>query len=662
MKGFLNNKENFQIALLMIDQFPEEYKIVIDTANMIVEQNFIFNHKWDMEVCKTPYKFNKNIIWNYVPFQDPEWTFMLNRHKFWLDLGKAYSLTKDEKYAKAFFNQISHWIDSVDLKNPTFEHCTRTIEMGIRAINWIKALELFKESSFFNKNIEKKISDSLYNQCQILMDIYDDFRTLSNWGILQNTGILVFSIVFNNYSQSKEMFNTALKRLIFQCQIQILPDGIHWEQSPMYQNEVLNCLLDVAIILRNNNLDIPREILDGIKKLAYSNLIMAKPNHHQPMQGDSDDTDLRDIITRAAYILEDGYLKFGAYKNIDFESIWELGLNSIETYNKIKAIQPDFTSAQLKESGNFYLRDSFLENSNYLWFRCGPIGSGHGHGEHLHFDLSIYGENFISDPGRCTYVEEDIRREYLRGVTAHNTTIIDKKSFSEFKGAWGIVNSAYTLNTHFISETYFDYVEGGHLGYVYLNNPVVTFRKILYLKPNIWIVIDEFHTNGEHTYNQIFNFDPEKKVNLKKNSAEIIGTTNNLKIHWLENIDLKKVEGIFSREYNKLEKNIKIISEISEKDNKMIFTAFIGQKNKEKNNIKIKEVPIVRGDKTFVPKTEARAIEIIISETEKYIFVNSTKDIAHQKKSYLVENTLFYGKVALIKKEKKNTEIKILKY
>ena len=43
----------------------------------------------------------------------------------------------------------------------------------------------------------------------------------------------------------------------------------------------------------------------SIKKLAYSNAYMKKPNHKQPMQGDSDETDLRDIITRSAYILKD---------------------------------------------------------------------------------------------------------------------------------------------------------------------------------------------------------------------------------------------------------------------------------------------------------------------------------------------------------------------
>ena len=39
-------------------------------------------------------------------------------------------------------------------------------------------------------------------------------------------------------------------------------------------------------------------------------MAMKKPSHTQPMQGDSDYTDLRDIITRCAAILKDGTRAF----------------------------------------------------------------------------------------------------------------------------------------------------------------------------------------------------------------------------------------------------------------------------------------------------------------------------------------------------------------
>lgn len=36
--------------------------------------------------------------------------------------------------------------------------------------------------------------------------------------------------------------------------MQIMPDGVHWEQSPMYHNEVLHCLLDVILLAKRNDI------------------------------------------------------------------------------------------------------------------------------------------------------------------------------------------------------------------------------------------------------------------------------------------------------------------------------------------------------------------------------------------------------------------------
>ena len=516
-------------------------ELLLETADLICSKTFIFNHKWDMEVCKTPVKFENEIVWNKIPFNDEEWVFMLNRHKFWTFLAKAYHLTKNKKYLNAFIEQINSWIDNVDIKNPEFKDCSRTIEMGLRCINWIKTLEIFEKDYKFDENLKNKIYSSLKEQCDILIEIYDDFRILSNWGVLQNCGLIAFSFYFN--LTDTNYFKIPLERLEHQCKIQILPDGIHWEQSPMYQNEVLNCLLETAVHFKRNNIEIPSFIKETIKKIGMSNIAMKKPNHHQPMQGDSDDTDLRDIITRCAAVLEDGELKFGGFSEIDFESIWELDEKSLKNYSKIQTEEPKNFSAALKESGNFYLRDSFKENGNYLWFSCGPIGSGHGHAELLHFDLTYNGENFFIDSGRYTYVEGEPKRIELKNCCSHNTTIIDNKFFTEFSGSWGIVKTPLILNSYYDFTKKYDYVAGGHLGYTDLSDPVIPFRKIFYLKPDLWIITDEFNAGNTHTFKQFFNFDTNINIFFENNYAVLNGK-NTLYMKWSDEIK-KEIKYIF---------------------------------------------------------------------------------------------------------------------
>lgn len=638
--------------------FKENSKKIIETCDLLCKNTFIFNHKWDMEVCKIPYTFSEEIIWNKIPFEDPEWTFMLNRHKFWVYLAKAYALTSEEKYFDTFISQVNSWIDTVDVFKDEYFNCSRTIEIGIRCLNWIKAIKIFKNSSCNLNFIENKMIESLLYQCELLIKTYDDFRTLSNWGVMQNCGLISLALNYQEqHSILSQYLTIALERLEYQCKIQILPDGVHWEQSPMYHNEVLNCLLDIAFDFEKLNLDIPSFILSSIRKLAYSNAYMKKPNHNQPMQGDSDETDLRDIITRSAYILKDQNLKYFGYNFVDFESIWDIRDSNISKYEELPTKKPNFTSIALKESGNFYLRDSFEDNSNYLWFRCGALGSGHGHGEHLHFDLVSNGEDFISDPGRFTYVEGNKDREFLKSCFAHNTTIVDNLPFSKFNGAWGIVESALTLNTYHSFNTTFDFVEGGHLGYVSLESPVVTNRKILYLKNDLWIIIDEFLTEGAHEYSQIFNFYPDKKPTVDGLKAFIKGENSNLFMYWIDkNLNLNLKNSIFSTEYNKINSNFQLVSSIKSNKSKTLFTIISSKE------LSIQEASVLRGDGSFVPSYEAQAIEITLTPNNKIIVFNSMIDINNQKKSYLIDNILLYGKTGFIKKYNDTISFEIIKY
>lgn len=623
-------------------------EVLIETADMICNNTFIFNHKWDMEVCKTPIVFDKEIKWNHIPFNDPEWTFMFNRHKFWTFLAKAYHLTKNNKYLDTFIKQVNSWIDNVDIFSEEYKDCSRTIEMGLRCINWTKALEIFEKDYSFDKNFKEKIFNSLKEQCDILLKVYDDFRILSNWGVLQNCGLIIFAFYYK--LTNTEYFSTPLKRLKHQCDIQILPDGIHWEQSPMYQNEVLNCILEVAIKFKENQKSLPPFLKRTISKIGYSNMAMKKPNHIQPMQGDSDYTDLRDIITRCAALLEDGTLKSAGYSEIDFESIWELDKESIKNYPNIIARTPKHPSMALEASGNFFLRNSFEEDGNYLWFSCGSLGSGHGHANLLHFDLTYRGEDFLIDSGRYTYVEDDPIRVELKNCYAHNTTIVDNELFSKFKGAWGIVEAALPLNTYYNFTKNYDYVEGGHLGYLHLTSPVIPTRKIFYLKPNLWIIVDQFNTSGEHKYTQFFNLDDKITPNIINNSIILKGN-NSIFMKWSDNINIKIKDSKISKEYNSLQNSKRIETNFINTGATTIMTVI------SPKDFEIKKVQVKRGNDELVDENEAKAIKITL-EKDEIIFFNSTKEINYSKKTYKLNDILFYGKTAFLL----NGKLKVLRY
>lgn len=76
------------------------------TADEVVEQTFLFRFPWDMERSRIPVTFEEEIDWRHVPDKDVEWAYMLNRHRYWVALGQAYTITGKEDYARAFCCQL----------------------------------------------------------------------------------------------------------------------------------------------------------------------------------------------------------------------------------------------------------------------------------------------------------------------------------------------------------------------------------------------------------------------------------------------------------------------------------------------------------------------------------------------------------------------------
>lgn len=84
------------------DHCQNDLAAAIHTADMAVEQKFVFQLRWDLEQTQTPVVFDGPIDWLHQPGDDPEFVYAFNRMAFWICMGQAYAVTGDEKYAKAF--------------------------------------------------------------------------------------------------------------------------------------------------------------------------------------------------------------------------------------------------------------------------------------------------------------------------------------------------------------------------------------------------------------------------------------------------------------------------------------------------------------------------------------------------------------------------------
>lgn len=613
------------------ERFPKETAHIIQVADQVCRRYFLFDLKWDMERTYEPVVFHGKIDWNYMPAGDPEFIWQFNRHRFFICLGQAYQITGEEKYARAFVELLMEWINGVPLAPENKSGPWRTLEAGLRGEYWNKAIWYFKDSPSLTDQVVDRFYHSMLEHGEYLAESHSPYKYMSNWGVLENHGLFEIAMMLPQSSRTKEFGDIALTHLAAQARLQVMRDGVHWEQSPMYHNEVLHCFLDVLLLADRNQVEVPAEIRDGAKRMLYADVAWLKPNHCQVMMGDSDDTDVRDILTVGAYVYRDPVLKFAGFPQLDFESIWDLGMGAIEEYGKIPGKEPEFTSIALPDSGNYYMRSNWKEDGSFLHFHCGTLGAGHGHSDKLHIDLAINGEDVLLDAGRYTYVPGPDRYEF-KDPMAHNTITVDERPFIVCKDSWECSKLSQPVRQQFAAFEKYEFVQGGHLGYMDSGNGVFVNRKIIHIKPDIYILADEMYTGGAHTYQQYFHFNEEGVVSLAGNHALYQGKRARVRFSFLtEGIKVNLGKSRISRHYNLAVENPCIRTQLAGQGFASILTVIDGRcREREMEAEKLPVYSVLKG--SSYPSSMAEAVKLSWDDREYVVIichqeVNSPTDL-----------------------------------
>ena len=116
------------------EHWPEDCEHIIQTAEAVCRNEFLFDLAHDLERTWEPVRFEPEglVDWEYRPDSDPEFSYQFNRHRYFICLGQAYRLTKDEKYVCHFLRLLTDWIGRVK-RTPESEKTTwRILEAGFR--------------------------------------------------------------------------------------------------------------------------------------------------------------------------------------------------------------------------------------------------------------------------------------------------------------------------------------------------------------------------------------------------------------------------------------------------------------------------------------------------------------------------------------------------
>ncbi|TQO39583.1 heparinase II/III-like protein [Arenibacter algicola] len=633
---------------------PGDSQSTIEAADRVCNKNFLFQYEWDMEKTIVPYQFTNEINWQLNPFGDKEWTWMLNRHRYWTDLGKAYLLTDNEKYVKAFVSQAVHWIDNNPLNDETKSTSWRSLEVGFRMENWIKTFESMKYSKHITPKFFVKFLNSLVEQAEYLNSFtYDSCK--SNWGVIINAGLFNAASFLSEFKSREIWINNAVNALSLCSQHQILEDGTQIEQSTMYHNEVMRIYLNVIMLSDRLGVELPETINNKIYDMAFANIEWQKPNYNQPLLGDSDDNDIRGLLTMASLLYKNPLLKSRAFNSLDFENYFLFGRQQDSLYQSLKVEIPSFLSAFQKSAGDLYSRTSWDEDAFYSALHLRRLGTNHSHDNLLHFSLFAHGRDYLVDTGRYTYVDNEWR-EYFKSNMAHNTLGVDNLTNSIYNHSWNNTFEATSEGVLALIEDDFDYAEATNKAYMRLNDPVLLKRRMLYLKPDVWLLVDSYEADDEHNYTQYFNFS-NQKVEIENGGLITTYNKDNLRIQPINEVTIKLEDAWWSPHYNFKEETTRAILSRQTKGFNSFLTLLYFPENQ---NVSYEKLPIYNLKDRPVPNNLAEAVKLTISEKE-YILIIKHEYQKNANTQLVVDGQVVSDEVVLIDKSQGDSNVIIIK-
>ncbi len=455
-----------------------------EVGKLIGEKKFAF--------LSRPRNFT-DIDWNCAEF-GKLWTYNLNYFDF---------LLQEEVSRGIGLGLIKDYCD----KHSVIKDGLEPYPISLRAINWIKFLNLYRIQD------EEIISKLHADLC--LLNARLEYHILANHLIENGFGLLFGAYYF----QDERLYRSAKRIIVSQLKEQILPDGAHYELTPMYHQIILYRILDAYQLVSRNawkSNELANEFKSAAAKMLGWMQQMEFKNGSMPLVNDT-----------TFHIAPDAEKLYTYASNLGIDPI----------------VLP------LKESG---YRKFFTENLELL-FDAGQIAPsyqpGHSHADNLQILVQKNNRPVLVDTGISTY-EKNHRRQLERSTSSHNTVSVNNINSSE---VWSGFRVARRARTEIIAESA-QRIVASHDGYIHLGirhqRAIQVLTSSIQVKDVLLSDRNTFATEGH------FHFHPDCSVSFYQN---LIFVDEVLFIRFLAPVHLKLEHYKFCEGFNQVSTSVKLI-------------------------------------------------------------------------------------------------------
>jgi Heparinase II/III-like protein/Heparinase II/III N-terminus len=288
---------------------------------------------------------------------------------------------------------------------------TTTMDVAIRAANWLAALALCAEEATRRPWFEPAL-ESLLLHGRFIRSNLEWSEARGNHYLSDVVGLLTVAALFSGGREGRDWAEWASRELVAEMEHQVRPDGTAHEASTSYHRlvtELFVCGTQAADAL------VPGSIPDWYRERLGLMLDFVRdytrPDGLAPLIGDADDG---------------RFLPLGDY-GADPRDHRHLLTQAGRSY------EPATESAGYHHGGYFVLRRGGL----YAIVRCGDVGrygrGGHGHNDQLSFELAAGDRPLVIDPGSYVYTSRPAERNRFRSTAYHSTLSLDGNEQNELR-------------------------------------------------------------------------------------------------------------------------------------------------------------------------------------------------------------------------------------
>ena len=438
------------------------------------------------------FQLGTEIRWMDSPSKSLNFTGYLNQLNIISRLAGVYKDTKEDKYATEAGNMLISWTRQV---YPGYgytrdgELVDSGMEVRNRLCNCITAYDVLRAAPSMTPQMHIAFWKLFITCC----------RELIVYSGVSYPGLITAAVMFPEFTEAGDWLQAGKEDITKHLVGRTTPEGAWDTHSIAYQTVPVPWAVRCLEFLEANPdsgqfADIQEMIRTQCGKLVELMLRIAMPDLGLPNIGDTygrSDWGPNHITK---------YLDWYPVLRLDDRQREQLAAIE-EPYDRLKTTlalidgsrrhEPGRASVPFPGTGYYVMRSGWQHKSpRYLYFDLSAQAIGHAHNDAGHFELYAYGKPLLTDTG-----------DYFLGwgyrTALHNTIEVDEQQ--QARGA-----AAQMLPYEWLASDLCDLADGAHTAYEHIG--VRHRRKMLFVKPDYFILCDLLTGEGDHKCEQFFHF------------------------------------------------------------------------------------------------------------------------------------------------------------